>query len=124
VDVEQMIERAREAVSGRHVYAEPYEQDGVTVIAAAAVRGGGGGGGGGSEDGEGAGGGFGLAARPVGAWVIKDGDVTWKPAVDVNRIVLGGQIVALAAVLVVGRLVAARLSRKRSSRVRRWPRSR
>ena len=40
-------------------------------------------------------------ARPMGAFsVTPDGKVSWHPAVDVNRIVLGGQL-AFAAVLVV-----------------------
>ena len=58
----------------RRVFAEPYERNGTTVIAAAKVRGGGGGGGGHDKDAqEGEGGGFGLAARPAGAYVIRDG---------------------------------------------------
>ena len=32
--------------------------------------------------------GFGVQARPVGAWVIRDGEATWKPALDLNRLVL------------------------------------
>ncbi|WP_433284323.1 hypothetical protein ACQPZQ_24360 [Pseudonocardia sp. CA-142604] len=40
-------------------------------------------------------------ARPMGAFsVTSDGKVSWHPAVDVNRIVLGGQI-TLAAVIVL-----------------------
>jgi hypothetical protein len=46
---------------GSRVFAEPYEKDGVTVIAAATVAGGAGGGGGHDERGqEGEGGGFGV----------------------------------------------------------------
>ena len=30
--------------------------------------------------------GFGLEARPVGAYVIEDGNVRWEPAIDVSRI--------------------------------------
>ena len=68
-----------------------------------------------SEGGEsGGGGGFGLMARPSGAWIVEDGVVTWKPAIDVNRIVLGGQIVALAAILVSGRILLAQARRRRS----------
>ncbi|WP_229071172.1 sporulation protein [Actinoplanes sp. DH11] len=51
--------------------------------------------------GEGSGGGFGFSARPAGVYVIKDGDVSWRPAVNVNAIVAGGQLVLLAALLVV-----------------------
>jgi uncharacterized spore protein YtfJ len=73
----------------KRVYADPYERDGVVVIPAAAVFGGGGGGGGYDPSGnEGGGTGFGLGARPVGAYVIKEGNVRWEPAVDVTRIVL------------------------------------
>ena len=60
-----------------------------------------GGGGGGGDDKENAGGGFGLSAKPAGAYVIRDGKVSWEPAMDVNRIVLGGQIVAIVALLVL-----------------------
>ena len=58
---------------------------------------------------------LGLVARPTGAWIVADGEVTWKPAVDVNRIVLGGQVLALAAILVLGRIVLAHSRRGRSS---------
>jgi len=44
-------------------------------------------------------GGFGLNARPVGAFVIKGDEVTWQPAIDINRAIIGGQIVAVVAVL-------------------------
>ncbi len=111
MDVQELLAEARDAMTARRVYGEPYERDGVTVIPAAVVRGGSGGGSGRSEDGEGGGGGFGLAARPVGAWIITDHGVTWKPAPDVNRIVLGGQLVGLAAVLMLGRILLARARR-------------
>lgn len=78
------------------MFGEPVERDGITLVPAALVLGGGGGGG--DHDNNG-GAGFGLAASPVGAYVIKDGAVSWKPAVNVNQIVLGWQAVALAAVV-------------------------
>ena len=90
------------------MFGEPHEEDGVTVIPAATVRGGGGGGGD-EEDNGGAG--FGVMARPAGAYVIKDGEVQWKPAVDPNRIVLGWQIVS-ALGLLLGWALARRLSRR------------
>jgi uncharacterized spore protein YtfJ len=103
----ELLERARESMEGRRVYAEPYESGEVTVIPAAAVRGGGGAGG----DAEAAGGGgFGVMARPAGAWVVREGEVSWKPAIDVNRVILGGQIVAIVALLTLGRIAAARRS--------------
>jgi uncharacterized spore protein YtfJ len=109
MDVQELLERAREGMDGQRVYGEPHEADGITVIPAASVRGGAGGGSGPAD--EGGGGGFGLVAKPAGAWIIKDGEVSWKPAVDPNRIVLGGQIVAVVALLTLGRILAARAGR-------------
>jgi uncharacterized spore protein YtfJ len=117
--VEELLENAREALQtlqAKRVYAEPYEQNGVTVIAAASVRGGGGGGGGGGEGpdgkghGSGGGGGFGLVARPVGAFVIKGDRVTWKPALDVNRLVVGS-LLAVAAIVLLGGAPSRRAAR-------------
>lgn len=82
-NVDELLAGARDAISAKRVYGDPIEGEGVTVVPAAVV--GGGGGGGGDTEGNG-GGGFGLGARPVGAWVIRGGDVTWSPAVDLNRI--------------------------------------
>ncbi len=117
MQLEELISGARDAVSVKRVYGDPYEKNGLTVIPAATVRGGGGGGMGESEgDESGGGGGFGLMARPSGAWIVEDGRATWKPAIDVNRIVLGGQIVALTAILVTGRILLAHAQRRRSLR--------
>ena len=122
MQVEELVSGARDIMSVKRVYGEPYEKNGLTVIPAASVRGGGGGGTGENEGGEsGAGGGFGLIARPSGAWIVEDGDVTWKPAIDVNRIVLGGQIIAMTAILVTGRILLAH-PRHRQSLLRRLPR--
>ena len=92
----ETINQARDALTVKRVYGEPYQEDGITVIPAAHVMGGGGGGA--DTQGNG-GGGFGLSARPAGAWVIKDGDAVWRPAIDINRAVLGGQLVAIVIFL-------------------------
>jgi uncharacterized spore protein YtfJ len=84
-DVDQMWKGTRDAVTVKRVYGEPVERDGVTVIPAASVRGGAGGGG--DSEGNG-GGGFGVVARPIGAYVIRNGEVSWRPAVDANRVLL------------------------------------
>jgi uncharacterized spore protein YtfJ len=98
-EIEETIAKAREAITVKRVYGDAYERDGVTVIPAAAVGGGGGGGGGqDSEGGSGRGLGFGVAARPVGAYVIADGNVRWEPAFDATRIV--GQVLAFLAAVV------------------------
>jgi len=108
--IEELLTTAREAITVRRVYGEPYEKDGVTFIAAARLSGGGGGGGGQDKNGqEGQGGGFGVQARPAGAYVIKDGNVRWMPAVDVNRV-----IAALGAVVVMFLITRARIVRIRA----------
>ena len=62
--VAELVTTVRDAITVSRVFAEPYEKDGVTVIAAATVVGGAGGGGGHDERGqEGEGGGFGVSAR-------------------------------------------------------------
>lgn len=102
MDVQTVVDQARDALTVRRVFGEPLERDGVTVIPAAKIRGGAGGGRGESPDGKasGQGTGFGLTARPVGAYVIRDGNVTWQPALDLNRAVLGGQLLGLAGLCV------------------------
>ncbi|HUJ91610.1 MAG TPA: spore germination protein GerW family protein [Gaiellaceae bacterium] len=113
MDVQELISGVRDSISVKRVYGDPYEKDGLTVIPAATVRGGGGGGTGEHEGQDsGAGAGFGVQARPSGAWIIENDTVTWKPAVDVNRIVTGGQLVALAAILVTGRILATHARRR------------
>jgi uncharacterized spore protein YtfJ len=115
MEVQELISGARDMMSVKRVYGDPYEKNGLTVIPAATVRGGGGAGMGEDEGGEsGKGGGFGLMARPSGAWVIKDGQATWKPAIDVNRIILGAQLVALTAIVVRGRVLLSHAQRRHS----------
>lgn len=100
MNVQEMLTNARDAMTVRRVFGEPYERDGVTVIPVASVTGGGGGGTGQDGDGvSGAGGGFGIRARPVGAYVIRDGVVRWEPSLDLTRIILGGQILLALLIL-------------------------
>jgi uncharacterized spore protein YtfJ len=115
MEIQDVIAQARDTFTVKRVFGEPYEKDGVTVIPAARVQGGAGGGSG--EDtqgqGKGSGSGFGLTARPVGAFIIRDGELSWRPAVDVNRIVLGGQVVAIVALLTVRAIIRSRAKAKR-----------
>ncbi|HEY7526295.1 MAG TPA: sporulation protein [Candidatus Limnocylindria bacterium] len=98
MNVAEMLEGAREAMTVKRVYGEPIEREGLTIVPAADVRGGGGGGG----DAEHSGGvGFGLTARPVGVYVVKDGNVDWEPAVDVTRISVLGVVAGIVALLVL-----------------------
>ncbi len=101
-------------LNARQVIGEPYEKKGTTLIPAVSIRGGGGGGGGGG-DGTGTpagnGGGIGLVARPVGAYFIRGDTVSWLPAIDVNRIILGAQVVSIAAFFMARSIVRARMRR-------------
>ena len=113
-----VLDTLREVVdnaSAGRVFGTPITQEGMIVLPVAKVGGGGGGTGPGvAEEGHpstSTGGGFTVAAKPLGVFVIRDGKVRWRPAVDVNRIVLGGQLVAVTALLVVRgivRMVGAR----------------
>jgi uncharacterized spore protein YtfJ len=107
MDPNELMQEARDALTVKRVFGEPYERNGVTVIPAASIRGGAGGGRGegatpdGTGSGSGSGGGFGLTAKPAGVYVIDGTTVRWQPAVDVNRIILGGQIVAIVFLVVL-----------------------
>lgn len=100
MDVDELLAKANDSISVSRVYGEPIESGGALIIPAARVAGGAGGGTGTDESGsQGTGGGHGVMARPAGAWVIRDGDLKWQPAVDLNKIVLGMQVVAAIALL-------------------------
>lgn len=109
-NVNDILARAREVVTVQQVFGEPIQQGGVIVVPVAAVRGGGGGGGGTDPEGkhEGGGGGFGLMARPVGAYVIRGDQVEWQPAIDVTRIVTAGAALAGLALLTVRKAIRKR----------------
>ena len=107
MDVNQLMQQTRDSLSVSRLFGEPHEHNGVTVIPVAVVRGGGGGGQGegsgpeGVGSGSGSGGGFGLAGKPAGVYVVEGNGVRWRPAVDVNRVILGGQVVMVVALLVL-----------------------
>ncbi|GIE37054.1 hypothetical protein Ait01nite_100990 [Actinoplanes italicus] len=117
----EILERIRtgtEAATVSRVFGEPIERDGVTVVPVATIKAGGGAGGGSgapvnsdNPQGEGVGGGFGFEARPAGVFLIRDGDVCWRPAVDVNKIVVGGQLALVAGFLVIRSIVRRRRRR-------------
>jgi uncharacterized spore protein YtfJ len=110
------IEGVKDVMSVRRVFGEAYQVDDVTIIPVATIRGGGGGGGGegdagnnGSQGtGSGGGMGFGVNARPVGVYIVKGGEVSWQPAIDVMRVVLGGQLLGLVAILTLRSIVRRR----------------
>ncbi|MEV4457724.1 spore germination protein GerW family protein [Microbispora sp. NPDC049633] len=94
------MEQLLRKLTGQRVFGEPYEKDGVTFIPVVAVRAGGGFGRSPEKGGEARGGGGGVVNRPVGMFVLKDDDVQWRPALDLNRVILGGQILAGLALVV------------------------
>ena len=110
--MDDVMGTARDTITVRRVFAEPYEADGLTIIAGAAVSGGGGGGTGHDQKGqEGSGGGFGVNARPAGAFVIREGKVRWYPAVDVNR--LAGVMAVVTVVYLFAHARIRRAARRR-----------
>jgi uncharacterized spore protein YtfJ len=113
----ELMQEANTSIGAKRVFGDPYEKNGVTVIPAARIMGGLGGGEGEAPAGEGGerahrssgmGGGFGVFGGPAGAYVIKGDSVTWVPAVDVNRLLLGFQIVMIVFFLTVRSIAKAR----------------
>ena len=113
MNLQDLTTTARDTLTVKRVFGEPYERDGVSVIPVAKVSGGGGGGGGHDPNGqEGEGGGFGAQARPAGAYVVRDGTVHWQPAFDANRLVAALSIVAVTWLVTHARIqrMKARMS--------------
>ena len=116
MDPRELTQGVRDALSVRQVFGEPVERDGVTVIPAATVIGGGGGGAGEGAgqppggDGEtepqsqsGLGLGFGGLMWPAGAFEIRGDRVTWRPAIDLTRVLLMALTLAIAVARARGR---------------------
>lgn len=120
MDIHEVLNHARDAMTVKRVFGDPYEKDGVTVIPVANVMGGAGGGGGSSArvpsgtgdaavaDGapeSGYGIGYALRATPAGVYVIKNGEVEWKSALDVNRLALQRTAAIIVGLLVLRSIV-------------------
>ena len=124
--VDLITEAARDALNVRRAFGDPVVHGDVTVIPVARVMGGNGiGFGSGALDarragspseeserstegggkGDGGGGGFGVRVRPIGVFVITGDDAEWQPTLDVTRIVLAGQAVAVVAVLATAHVI-------------------
>jgi uncharacterized spore protein YtfJ len=123
MNVQEVITQARDVFTVKRVFGDPLEEQGMTIIPAATIRGGAGGGEGMAPDrkGQGGGSGFGMVAKPAGAYVVRDGNATWRPAIDVNRVILGGQAVAIAALLTARAIVKARTEAAPKRRAPRRP---
>jgi uncharacterized spore protein YtfJ len=96
-----------EASTVKRVFGAPVERDGVVIIPVATVRGAFGGGEGEAPvpaEGPGPkswGGGGAWSAAPAGVYELKDGDVTWVPAVDANRTIFLGCLTGIVSLLVI-----------------------
>ena len=99
-----------DALSVRRVFGEAYEREGTLVIPVARVWGATGSGSGsgevggrpdaeteqvppGGQAGYGGGGGYGVHVKAVGVFVVDGSGARWQPALDVNRVILGAQLV-------------------------------
>ena len=117
----RVLDTLREVVDnvtvGR-VFGTPIAQGEMIVLPVAKIGGGAGGGSGTGpategQDNGGAGGGVGISAKPLGVFVLKNGRVGWRPAIDINKVIVGGQIVAVTALLVARALINARTAETR-----------
>lgn len=136
MQIDEILAQGRDTMTVGRVFGDPIERDGVTIIPVANVMGGGGvggdtasfrmgalvgdgttgdatteGGPGASEpvaSERGAGAGFGVRATPAGVYVIADGAVKWEPALDVTRIAIMGQIVAIVFLFVLRSVLRSR----------------
>ena len=123
MDASELLTKLREGMTSTTVYGEPIERDGVIVIPASSVMGGGGGGGGmtpmtavegevgAGATGEGSGLGFGVTAKPAGAFVIRGEDVEWIPAIDRNRQILFGSLMGILVILTIRGVLSRLLKR-------------
>lgn len=113
IPAHQPVQAASDALHVRRVFGEAYESGDTLVIPVAKILGFSGMGYGtgaprqGGED-SGGGGGFTVRAKPVGVYTVRDGVVTWQPAMDLNRVILGGQLVGAVAVLAIARALRRR----------------
>jgi len=114
VEIHELLAKANDSIQVGRVFGTPIERDGALVIPVAMVAGGSGGGGGsgtgpsGEGEGSGSGGGFGVTARPVGVYVIRDGTAQWHPAVDSARVIRAAVIVGVAALVAASSTAWAR----------------
>ncbi len=122
-DLDRLTDAVKDTFTVRRVFGEPIENDGSLVIPVARLSGGSGIGFGsgtskasddedgdssadtGPETGEGGGGGFGVTAKAEGVYVIRDGNARWEPALDVNRLAVGGML--LGAVSIIAWLITS-----------------
>src|SRR4051794_11682024 len=106
-DPESLTRAANDTFSVRRVFGDAYDRDGILVIPVAKVWGGTGPGAGsgeagaqgdtgggdvpaGAQVGHGGGGGYGVHVKAVGVYFVDEDGAHWRPALDLNRVILGG----------------------------------
>ncbi|MCL3860097.1 GerW family sporulation protein [Actinotalea sp. K2] len=113
---------AGDALSVRRAFGTPVQHGDVTLVPVASVAGGSGSGYGTAEvggdaargasrgdgTGTGGGGGFGLRVHPIGVYVVQGAQVRWQPALDLGRVILGGQVVGAVAVIALSWAIRGR----------------
>ncbi len=107
----ELVGSATDAAQVKRVFGQPIEKEGVTVIPVANVRGAFGGGegapmpGGSSAEAAAAvsgwGGGGAFSAVPAGVYVLKNGELSWHPAVDQNRTIALSFLTGILGLLVL-----------------------
>ncbi|MBA8826620.1 putative spore protein YtfJ [Saccharopolyspora lacisalsi] len=95
-----------DAFTVRQVFGEPIRHEGLSLIPVAKISGGGGG----STDGSG----FGGTAKPIGALVMDEGRVYWRPVADAGKIL--AVVGAGAALFALARALKRRRARKATCR--------
>lgn len=110
MDVKELLSKVTDNLTVGRVFGTPIEHGDVLIVPVARVRAGAGGGSGpgAGDEGPSSGGGGGFEATPAGVFVLKDGSVAWHPALDVTRIVIGGQFVGVVVALVVRSILRRR----------------
>jgi uncharacterized spore protein YtfJ len=115
-----VLTAVRDKLTVKTAIGEPMVHNGLTIVPVARISAGGGAGTGreeaaqkaaGAAGATGQGVGFGVRSAPVGVFVIRDDKVTWRPSVDVSKVILGGQVVAIVALLTVRSIIKARSRR-------------
>ncbi|HMM41259.1 MAG TPA: hypothetical protein PKA95_05105 [Thermomicrobiales bacterium] len=112
MQAQDILDRARDTLTVKRVFGEPIHEGDVTLVPVANVSGGAGAGSGPDDQG-GSGGGFGVHAKGIGVYEIRNGAATFKPAIDVNRVIMGGQLIAIVAIIVIGGIIRARMKATR-----------
>lgn len=112
MDVQQLLSKVTDNLTVGRVFGEPIQHGDILIVPVARIRGGAGGGSGtgagATNDVSNSGGGGGFDAKPAGVFVLKGGSVSWQPALDVTRIVIGGQVVTVVLALVVRSILRRR----------------